>query len=161
MLDSRSFSSPRSPSSWALSFVWPSIQNHWSSPHWMCLHKRVLVPILVTSWPTIPLLGPLNYPFLDWWDRATSGTSDRISHGINSLIILGAGLYGLIATGVFLMEQPLILEELWSLLEMSINYGRWLGPEVFPSWLPPMQNARILELLLVASWNIFSGALTS
>jgi hypothetical protein len=33
---------------------------------------------------------PTELSFLDWWDRATSGTSDRISHGINSLIILRA-----------------------------------------------------------------------
>ena len=33
---------------------------------------------------------PTELSFLDWWDRVTSGTSDIISYGINSLIILGA-----------------------------------------------------------------------
>jgi hypothetical protein len=33
---------------------------------------------------------PSDLSFLDWWDRATSSISEIISHGINSLIILGA-----------------------------------------------------------------------
>jgi hypothetical protein len=33
---------------------------------------------------------PTELSFLDWWDRVTSATSDINSHGINSLIILGA-----------------------------------------------------------------------
>lgn len=94
---------------------------------------------------------PTKLSFLDWWDRTTSVTSDIISHGINSLIILGAwtvwthrnrcvfdGATPDIGRIVIIARDE---RKLWSLA----------GARGISLLTDPIQKARILELLLVAS----------